>query len=236
MLELTTKPTEKHLREIQVWLKEELDNTDKGFYVNWDMIFKAFNEKRLSIITERNYAIGFVVYRIYDLTAVIDIAEIKPAERKKGIGKKIIEETLEFFKSKKVLVVELFCSPESSESFWKKIDFLNFPEYYRSNKINMYKSLVETLKHSKELTSKNGIQLWDDKPNRTRDSKPNWTWELNFIENKKTLSKPIIFPAMNDWKVKLIINGEEIFEDELNYLESDKSDYGSFMIIEEIKL
>jgi predicted GNAT family acetyltransferase len=234
MLELNINPTEKHLDEIKNWLKDELDKTGEGFYVHWEMITKAFTEKRLIVATKKDSSIGFVVYRIYDLTCVIDIVEIKPTERKKGIGKKMIKETLKFLKTKGFSAVELYCSPESSEAFWKKIGFLNFPEFYRDSKINMYKSIIDTLQPTKKLNSKNVIHLWEDTPNRMRDSKPNWIWNLSFIKNTKVLTKPIIFPAMTNWKIKLVINEKTIFEDEINYFESVKSYCGSFMIIEEI--
>lgn len=61
----------------------------------------------------------------------------------------MIDETLEYFKLKGVLAFYLFCSPESSEPFWKRIWFLNFPEIPQK-RINMYKTLLETLKCSEQ--------------------------------------------------------------------------------------
>ncbi|MCX2679390.1 GNAT family N-acetyltransferase [Galbibacter sp. EGI 63066] len=119
MLKCNLHPNKKHLDCIERWLIDEKDTTNQGFYCNWNIILQAFAEKRMSVITDNN-AIGFVVYQMYDFMAVIDIIEIKPSEREKGFAKKLIKETLRFFKSKGVLVVQLFCSPENSEPFWKK--------------------------------------------------------------------------------------------------------------------
>ncbi len=146
LLKFNLHPNEKHLAYIEKWLIEEWSETKQGFYSNWNMISNAYTEKRLSIITENDNAIGFMVYRIYDLTSVIDIAEIKPSERKKGFAKKMIDGTFEFFKSKGILVIQLFCSPENSEPFWKKVGFLNFPEFPHNSQIKMYKPLIQTLK------------------------------------------------------------------------------------------
>ena len=127
MLITNSNPTEKHLAHIKNWLIEEWNKTNSGFYCHWNIIEDKFAKNNISVITENDFAIGFVVYRIYEFQAVIDITEIKPTEREKGIARKLISETLDYFKQKGVLVCELFCSPENSEPFWKRIGFENFP-------------------------------------------------------------------------------------------------------------
>lgn len=144
------KPNKRHLDKIENWLIEEWGTQRKGSYSDWEMIWEAFREKRLNVITENGYAIGFIVYRIHDLIAEIEIIEIKPIERKKGFAKKLIKETLDFFKSESILAVKLFCSPPSSESFWRHIGFLNFPDFPHQSKTYMYKTLVKALKTSKK--------------------------------------------------------------------------------------
>ncbi len=235
MLKTNLNPNEKHLANIENWLIEEWENTQSGFYSNWESIPKAFEEKRLSVITEDDYAIGFIVYKIYDLISIVDIAEIKQSERKKGVGKKMVNETIDFLKSKGILATQLYCSPENSEHFWKKIGFLNFPEFYRNSKINMYKLLTETLPLTNDLNTKNAVKLWNDSPYRSRDFEPNWIWDLNSTNNSKTLVKPIIFPVENNWKIEFIRNGRTVFSDEIKYYDIDIADFGDFMIIRELK-
>ncbi|MCX2679856.1 hypothetical protein OOZ15_07905 [Galbibacter sp. EGI 63066] len=86
MLKLNLQPNKKYLGYIEEWLIDEKNKTNQGFYCNWNIILQAFTEKRLSTITENDNAIGFVVYRVYNLIAVIDIVEIKLSERKKGVA------------------------------------------------------------------------------------------------------------------------------------------------------
>lgn len=234
MLKTNLNPNEKHLNNIESWLTEEYNKTNSGFYPNWDMIPEAIAKKRLSVITKNDYAIGFVVYRIYDLTAVIDIAEIKPIERKKGYAKKMIDETLEYFKLKGVLAVQLFCSPESSEPFWKRIGFLNFPEIPHQNRINMYKTLVETLKSSEEENKESTIKLWNCEPYQVKEKSANWIWNLTFSKDKETLTKPIIFPVYQDWQIELTQSNGNKISDKIKYCGIDFADYGSFMIIRKV--
>ncbi|WP_417786555.1 GNAT family N-acetyltransferase [Tenacibaculum sp.] len=234
MLKLNFTPTKKHLADIKNWLIEEWNRTNSGFYCNWNVIADEFSKNNLSIITDNDYAIGFAVYRIYEFQAIIDITEVKPTERKKGIAKKLINETLEYFKQKGVLVCELFCSPENSEPFWKRIGFENFPTIPHNSKINMFKPLVETLKPMDKAQSDTNISLWNCEPYQADREKAKWNWDLNFVNDSETLTKPIIFPVSSDWQVKLTKNGEKIISDKVKRFPFDLADYGGFMIIRKL--
>lgn len=235
MLKSNLKPTEKHVFEIQKWLIEEWNKTNEGFYCNWGMIPKAFTEKRLSVITKNDYAIGFVVYKIFDFTADINIAEIKPSERKKGIAKKMINETLEFFKSNNILATQLFCSPENSESFWQRIGFLSFPNLPNEREIRMFKPLVETLSSSQNMEMESTIRLWNCEPLQVNKTCPNWIWNLSFLADKKTLTKPIIFVADFDWQME-ISNNQKSEKGKLKDMPIDFLNSGNLLIIKEVEL
>lgn len=236
MLKLNLNPTQKHLADIENWLIEEWNKTNSGFYCNWNIIANAITENNLSVILENDYVIGFVVYRIHEFYAVIDIAEIKPSERKKGVAKKLINGTLEHFKQKGALVAKLYCSPENSEPFWKKIGFENFPELPHDTNINMFKPLVETLQPTEKTKSNSIIRLWNCEPYQTDYVNAKWTWELTFTTDNETLDKPIIFPTSNDWQVELIRNGEKVMSDKVKRFHVDLAHYGSFMIIQKLSL
>ena len=236
MTKLNLYPTVKHLTDIEKWLIEEWNETNRGFYSDWSNIREAFTEKTLSIITKNDFAIGFVTYKIYDFTAVINITEIKPSERKKGLAKKMINETLEFFRSQKVLAVKLFCSPENSESFWQKMGFLNFYDVYNQYRINMYKTLVETLDLSQDENRETTIKLWDCEPYQAKDFEPNWVWKLSFLSDNMTLTKPIIFPVSQDWQIELTGVERKNIPDKIKYSEIDLECDGSFMIIRKINI
>ncbi|WP_034924806.1 GNAT family N-acetyltransferase [Gillisia sp. CAL575] len=228
-------PTEQNISEIENWLLEEYNNQKEGFITNWEMIPEAFKENRISIITENDKAIAFAVFRIYDEMAVIDIAEIEPIERGKGIARKFINETLDILKSKGVIVVKLFCSPEKSEGFWKKCGFQRF-EFPNNSQINMYKTLVEVLNPSKNSIKPNHdkLKLWDCEPHLTDRNEPKWIWELEYKNDNKTLVKPIIYPAYYDWQIELE-SENKIITDKVKYFPIDISHNGTFMIINKIE-
>lgn len=234
MLKLELIPNEKHIAEIENWLIDEWNKSNSGFYCNWNIISKKFAEKNVSVIAENDYAIGFVVYRIYEFHAVIDIAEIKPTERKKGVARKLINGTLEFFKKKGVLVAELYCSPENSESFWKRIGFENFPNLSHETKLNMFKPLVETLIPTENVKTDTTISLWNCEPYLADRVKAKWIWDLDFTIDDETLSRPIIFPVSYDWQVELKICGQMKLSNKVKRFPVDLADYGRFMIIRKI--
>lgn len=234
VLKTNFHPSEKHLADIKNWLIKESNITNSGFYCNWKVIEGEFAKNNVAVITENDFAIGFTVYRIYEFRAVIDIAETKPTERKKGIARKLISDTLEYFGQKGVLVCELFCSPKNSEPFWKKIGFVNFPELPHNSRINMFKPLVETLKSTEKAESETKISLWNCEPYQAVREKPKWNWDLNFAEDNETLTKPIIIPVSGDWQVELTKNGQKIVTEKVKRFPIDLVDYGSFMIIRKL--
>lgn len=234
VLKTNFNPTEKHLADIKNWLIEEWNKTNSGFYFNWNIIENEFAKNNVSVITENDFAIGFVVFRIYELHAVIDIVEIEPTKRKKGVAKKLVNKTLENFKRKGILVCELFCSPESSEPFWRRIGFENFPALPYNSRINMFKPLVETLKPTEKTKSNTNISLWNCEPYQAERENAKWNWDLNFAVDNETLTKPIIFPVSSDWQVELTQNGQKVISEKVKRFPIDLADYGSFMIIRKL--
>lgn len=233
MLKTDLNPSKKHLDNIEEWLIEEDNKSNEGFYHHWSMISNAFDEKRLIIITKNDYAIGFVIYNIFDLTAKIDIAEIKPIERKKGIAKKLINGTLEYFKAKGILVTELFCSPENSEPFWKKVGFINFPKTINYGQIKMYRPTITCLdRRISATTNKNVIQLWES--HNTEKELPKYVWELEFENQTKKLIKPIILPVSGDWYISINLYGNELIKTKVKRVRDFDIYYGGFLIITEL--
>lgn len=232
---LNFQPTKKHLNDIEKWLEKEWNKTHEGFYCNWNIIEESFEKGNLNVVTENSSAVGFVVYRVYDLTAVIDIVEIRASYRKNGLAKMLINGTLEFLKSNGVLAVELFCSPENSEPFWKKIGFKNFPLLPSESRINLYKTLVETTPISEKGKTKSKIKLWNCEPYQADKIEAKWIWDLDYISDNGTLDKPLIFPVAQDWQIQLLLNGEVMITDKVKYCGMDDGDYGSFMIIRNIR-
>ena len=227
------KPLKKHISEIEKWLIEERNNTGNGFYCNWNVIENAIQDKRIIVLTIDDFAIGFVTYRIDELIANIDIAEINPNYRKKGYGRKMINNCLNHFKKQGVLVTELYCEPKSSEKIWKKLDFINFPVFpHDNNKINMFRPLVERLEINTEVNETDEVvELWNEEPHIAERINPKWTWKIN----SSNLERPIIQPAFQDWQVRWR-KGNIIKEtDKVKRFFSKENQYGHFVIIKRLK-
>lgn len=235
---LNFNPTQNQLLEIEKWLINEQRENGEGFINNWTIISSAFDNNKLVVIEINKYSIGFVVYQIQGLIGKIDIAAISPKYRKKGIGKRIITDLLMEFKSRGVLVTELFCMPENSEGFWKKTGFFNFPELPNNNhEIRMYKPLVSSIKTSMnfELSNKDEIiELWNEVPHRADKVESKWKWKLDFKENTQIIKEAIIHPAHYDWQI-CWRKGDVIKEkDKVKYFESEQVEYGNYIIIRKL--
>lgn len=229
------KPTNHHLKEIELWLIQEYENTGKGFYCNWNIISKSFIEKKIAIITENGISVGFAVYGIYGFVSHIDLLEIKPSHRKKGLGKNIIDELFKYLKDNGSLVASVFCKPENSEVFWKAIGFSNTPKLRHNNKsVYLYKSIIDTLKlGNTNKCDDEIIELWDLEPYQTKEIKSKWQWIIKYKPNSRMLENPIIFPIDSDWQIQWK-KGKTIIEtDKIKYFKN-KIYFAGFMIIKEL--
>ena len=229
--ETNFNPTEKHLSQLEKWLIDELNKTGIGFYKNWNIITKSFDKNELVVLTENDFAIGFLVYNIYEVIIEIDIAELNPNYRNKGLGRKLIEDTLSEFKKNGVMVCELFCSPENSEPIWKSLGFENFPDFPHDSKIRMFKPLVPSLTISEPNEMNERIELWNMEPYLAEKNIPEWTWNITFKENSRELIKPIIHPANYDWQLSWKKGTETKFKNKVKRYNSDRIEFGNFIVI-----
>lgn len=229
-------PGEKQLNEIELWLKTEGKD---GFYANWSIIQKAFKEKHMAVVVYKDEAVGFVTWQIFDkYVATINIAEIKPLLRKKGLGKILVNGVLDFLSAGQVVVVDLHCQPASSERIWKSLGFIEFPdcidfiEHNNPTGKKLYKILVPAL----PATKKQGeelLELWDIGIYNQANVDPKWRWVLSFKDNTRELSLPIIGPCHHEWKIRWSIDRTAVKDDSVKYF-SDDIRYGDFLIIREI--
>jgi GNAT superfamily N-acetyltransferase len=220
------------LNEIENWLKEELLTSKNGFYHNWTMITKSYSENRMAILKNKENVIGYTIWRIGDIHIEIDIFEIKPIFRKKGIGKYFINEISEYFKKKNFLALKLFCEPKESESFWKKMGFIKFPERgYSESELTFFKPLIIVNKSQTNVGENNKLELWNLEPYKVKDSKPKWIWnidESNFI--------PILHPCNSNWNIRWTKNGKIIKDDKVKYFthKNNQIEFSPFIYIEKL--
>lgn len=235
-IEILFKPNQKHLQQIEDWLLEEEEATRNGFYCNWNIIKNSYENNEMSIIVLNKVVIGFVIWQIYHYSATINIIEINPKYRGQQFGNLLINQLFQFFKTKGIVVVELQCAPETSESYWKLQKFIEFPDFERWNSGNkkLYKILVPHCKYQKLTDKFEQIQLWDDEPYATKNKKPVWTWKIKYKKGTNKLIEPIIFPSDYNWRICWKKDNEIFVDDKVKYFDKQKIIEGKFIYINEL--
>ncbi len=225
-------PTRFDLEKIKEWLIEEEQESNEGFYCNWNIIEKAFNNDELITLNLKEKTVGFLVWSKGEIYAEIDIMEIKPDYRKQGIGKLFFEQISEFFKQKGFLVIKLFCSPRESEKFWKKMGFIKFPDRgYSESDLTYFKPLIKVQTIVENQETDDTVELWDVEPYQKNNNQPKWTWNIN-LDNGK-LKLPIIQPCNCHWNLRWSKKGEMIREDKVKYFDTTENrvEYSPFLYI-----
>jgi len=234
IFEINTKPTIENLNKIKAWLIEEDEKTQKGFYCNWKLIEKSFENQELIIFQNSDSIIGFITWTNCELYASIDIMEMNPNYRKKGFGKLFYDNVAEYFKSIDLIAVKLFCSPISSEKFWEKMGFIKFPNRgYSESELTYFKPLIEINVPSKN-DFENKLELWDLEPYQLNNNKPKWTWKIE-TESLKFL-KPILQPCNRDWNLRWTKNNEIVKEDKVKYFSTkdNEIEFSPFLYIRKL--
>ena len=160
---------------------------------------------------------GFYALRYDQSTLIIDVAEVKPNYRRKGVGKLLLEKTTERYQYEEVYALQLHCSPKSSHLIWKELGFEYFPDSptdTSAGKIEMYKIIKAHLSCQNEnlkLTSE-VIEIWDNEPDYTNDKEPTWVWKLEYLKNSTILKKPIVLFGNPEWRMRWR-KGTDIYRD-----------------------
>lgn len=230
-------PTTSHLQQIEKWLIDEKNNSGEGFYVNWSIINAFFNRKELAVLTVDNDAVGFCCWRTTsDFSGQFNILEIHPTYRGKGLGAWFNSELEKFFVSNNILVVDVQCVPETSEAFWRKMNFIDVPPNHRfwdKQTTHLFKCLVPSLQPVVEHNNINYIEIWDAEPYATVDKDAKWKWDLDITgENKLVL--PIIQPCHRDWRIRLVLDNKTITDNKVKRFGELEIDYGPYIIIQEL--
>jgi GNAT superfamily N-acetyltransferase len=228
-IKISFKPKQKNLDDISIWLLSK---------TNWICAIRAYENKSLVIALYKGETVGFYALSKLDLTISIDVAEVNPIYRRKGIGKLILEEIIKRLKNKESYALQLFCEPESSQKIWKKLGFKYFPENLncdRFDKPTMYKIIKPYLKFNNVNTKLGSeiIEIWNDEPIKTRNENPIWVWNLKYTKNTQILKKPIIHFGDNEWRIRWK-KGNEIIKD-CKYKHFDrKNEEFSCMVIRDL--
>lgn len=128
-------PTKPDIEKIHEWLLKEQKSTNEGFYCNWKIIERASENNDLLIFKYGYLPIGFLVWSKKEAYTEIDIFEIHPNFRRKGLGKAFLTKVSEHLINEDIFVIELYCTSPEAEKFWIKMGFEKFPnkEYPKSD-------------------------------------------------------------------------------------------------------
>jgi len=233
-ISINFSPGKISLAKIETWLKEERLATGEGFYVNWSTIKNAFAQGQMAVLEMSNEPVGFAVWRPNDKLTYLDIVEIHPSHRKKGLAGQLLAYFSDHFLTIGIMVIELQCEPPESELTWKKLGFIEFASSFNSwGHKRLYKILTDSHRPDTPGNSDESISLWDREPIYARDKPPVWQWKLSFIEGTRKLMVPIVIACDKDWKLSWRKNNNEVVTKKAKYFQEDCMS-GDFLVIETI--
>lgn len=230
------EPNKQDIKEILNWLKDDINNNGEGFYNNKNIIEESFERGNSITFKNRNENIGLVTWNEDDRMLInIDIFVIHPSYRGLGYGTFYYNTISEFFRREGFKAVKLFCYPHISESFWKKMGLIKFPDCgYTEHELTYYGVLVDTA--STVYTSNmDKIELWDVEPDEAERTNPRWTWYVK--TQKEMLLYPIIQPCNCNWNLRWSRNGVVLKEKKVKYFTNEYNElyHSNFLYIDKLK-
>lgn len=121
--------TDAAVSEALLWLRREADELGEGFYCNRDVILRSHRERQVYCALEAGAVLGFVVHNIMSVGAAIDILEVHPWQRGRGIGTALAINAVERLFEQQVPWIRVKCAPRSSEAFWRRLGFASEAPY-----------------------------------------------------------------------------------------------------------
>ncbi|RZK26204.1 MAG: GNAT family N-acetyltransferase [Flavobacterium sp.] len=244
LCQVSFKPSEIDLTKIKIWLeKEDLKERFSGFLCNWNSIFHSYTNNEIAVIVYDSEPVGFMTWQAGDKDAKIQIAEIKPGFRKKGLGKILAENVFDYLRKLNVAVVYLHCQPPESESAWKKMGFLEFPafadmEHYNNKEEgrHLYIPLLDCAENNQIEKSTETLSLWPVESYMANKVPAQWNWNLEYIPGTRILVKPIIFPAKYKWNLSWEIDGLIIKNRQIKSFGRSEIHFNCFLILSELPL
>ena len=221
------KPTEKDFDNIHEWLI----STQSGFLNNISAIYNSFKNNSFVTLKEDSKTIGFLTFfqESNFKTVRIGFFEIKKDCRKQGMGKFFMKEFLNAIEKLGVFIVELYCKPEDSQHFWRKIGFED-KVFSKSSKksICLYK-ILDLKVRVKNVSDyeKEKITIWAEYGIENFNKE----FEIEVHKTTKLLYKPLIIKGLNEWELKWQ-KGELEKTNQVKRITKDGLDYGDFIIIE----
>jgi GNAT superfamily N-acetyltransferase len=236
-IDVIFRPTRTNLEQIKDWLIAERSETGEGFYCNWNIIESSYRHEELCCIVSNTEAVGFAVWGESELSARLDIVEIRPDLRRRSFGRILVEECFNHFRNLGLLVVDLECQPPTSEPIWRCLGFSDFPQKLNSNyndSINLYRPLIKSLEPNNQSAAIEVLELWDSEPWEARGSEPTWTWEILRQKGTQKLVEPIIHPCDENWRLRWRNGNEFLIDEKVKRFSEDSSSWGKYIVVTEL--
>lgn len=143
-LTILRRPGPEDMRAIERWLEQEYVATGEGFWVNINVIRKAAHDREIMVARVGGLAVAFLVWgNAFPERGVIDILEVAPQFRERGIGRALYLNAEAMLRGRGVTAIRGKCSPASSEAFWRKLGFESDVE--RVNRDSLHPRMVKLL-------------------------------------------------------------------------------------------
>lgn len=192
---------------IEKWLKD-----NDCFYGNIRIIKEYFNNGNFLLYRNNGNADGFITYLSFDKKIIIEIICIKPNLRHKGIGKSFVDDYIEYFKKRNVLVVEIDnVITSEGNNLCISTGFKKLVKPNEEDMIQFYKPLASGCRRENWISNRR-IVLWK-KESFDGSCLPDMSWDLDF----KNDNAPILEYAYKDWYVGIVENNQIIEYDKVKY-------------------
>jgi len=125
---LIVDASEGQLATVVRWLrKEHLDELSglSGFYLNRSIIRAACRASEMKCLLVGRWVVGFAIFRIGTGYGAIDILEIRPEFRGRGLGRHLAVHVIQMLFSQGAPLITVECSPPQSEGFWRELGFVD---------------------------------------------------------------------------------------------------------------
>lgn len=113
-----------HLSEILAWLEREERMTGEGFNCNREIVIDSHQKGDVFCAIDGTEVVGFVVHNRKSVGASIDILEVWPEHRSRGIGKLLALDAIKRLFATGAEYITVECAPRKSEPFWRSIGFM----------------------------------------------------------------------------------------------------------------
>jgi len=120
---LIKKACRRDLKQLLAWLYLEQQEREEGFFCNAPIIREALKTDELFCAVVGSEVLGFVIHTRKLVGSSIDILEVHPRYRGRGIGSSLAVDAVDRLLKQQAEFISVQCAPKSSASFWERLGF-----------------------------------------------------------------------------------------------------------------